>query len=199
MIPCRYCEAEAGHEVVGKRGLKQLGRTLRDDRRAGRRYGCLDCGALLEFTTASGAAPVAFESWAPSEAGPVSPVEPTAKTPLRGRMPARWFGDWCAPAKARQSFWVRCDSVGTTLLPEVSVRDRSGAAVGLFTFAELATSVGATAAAPRRPRVFRGQPGAVERLLADPQGALEAARREGRPLLLDPRDLRGRIPAGRRV
>jgi hypothetical protein len=200
MLPCKYCEGHGGTEVVGTRGLKQAGRVLRDGTRWGRRYFCLDCGATLEMTGPGGAEQLAFESWSPMGGAPVPPPEPavTGKR-LRGKFPARWFGDWCTPARARQPFWVRCDGIGTTLIPEVSVRDRTGAAAGLVTFMELAATSAPGKGRPARPRVFRGQPGALGRLLADPVGESEAARREGRPLLLDPRDLRGRIPLGRRA
>jgi hypothetical protein len=200
MLPCKYCEGHGGQEVVGTRGLKQAGRLLRDGAHWGRRYFCLDCGATLEMTGPGGAQQVAFESWLPTGGDPVRPAEPPATGKrLRGRFPARWFGDWCTPARARQPFWVRCDSVGTSLLPEVSVRDRTGAAAGLVTFRELATIAAAAKGRSERPRVFRVQPGALERLLADPREASETARREGRPLLMDPRDLGGRIPLGRRA
>jgi hypothetical protein len=198
MIPCKYCEAHGGEQPVGIAGLKQAGRSLRDGTRWGRRYVCLDCGATLEMTGPGGAEQLAFETWSPTGGGPVRPAAPTARRELVGKFPPRWFGDWCTPARARRPFAVRCDSVGTTLLPDVSVRDRTGAAAGLVTFMEFAASAAAGKGRPARPRVFRGQPGALERLLADPGGESEAARREGRPLLLDPRDLHGRIPLGRR-
>jgi hypothetical protein len=183
MMPCRFCDA-FGADLNTSIGIKQVGRTIRLGERWARRYRCVECGAQQEVTGPDNTTLMSFHRWLPpaqAPGGKAAAVDPPGEI-YAGLRAVR------AIARELRIFVLREDVVGATIVPEVSLRDRSGAGAGFFLWEELAAAMAQGRAQHRRRRVRLSEdPGELARFIADPnRRALEVRTAEGDlvPILL---------------
>jgi hypothetical protein len=133
-----------------------------------------------------------FESWSPPAQAPW----------WSGPMPSDDPKGICGLARKLEHFVLRCDGTGAYVVPSVSLRDRSGMAMGFFPWAELADDVRRAATAQvtggEATRLYVSAED-VKRFLADPAKRVLEARTAGGdvlPILLRPAAERERITVG---